>query len=837
MHYGGVRSKLTVYIRGKILTKFIGRDTIKTKNIYKEKVEKMHNYTQVEQLIGDEYREWKDGSNVLICTGTGSGKTTFVKKQLLQYAIEQNKAIVYYCNRRCLRDQNEENFSQYILNQFDIEVIDSTSDTLNNPLKHIYISTYQAAEQFPDPKDAGKMKSLFQIKQEQVNELELKKSKQQKSKKTSVAKRKYNKIAKEEYSEELSIEIIDELNKSTSFFKYGYEHLGETEPTIQLSTEEKEYYRDRINRIYLLPDDDTCVMSESEHDDARRWYNSFNKVIMRSDNIDSKTDDSKIIEPPLDILYYVFDEAHYFVSDAIINAETDKWEKLRYDKRGINVFLTATPEPLFCFFGEYFWARYNNLFDKCEEYYIRLGEISKEMDNPVLSAKKEMALDYKREYCEINGKKVLLDRPARLILCCDIQLMMREKKYDNRYSKMFEYVQELLRYGKEAFDYVYGDNTRADHYQTKYFSSFEDLEMLIQNNIEKTDDKWLIFVDSLDSGKKLEDDLKKVIKESDVVFLNAKDYSSKKKGKQETYERIIKTSSFPCRILIATSFLDCGINLIDEELRHIVLAAHNKTSFLQMLGRVRLQPENTKIQLYIKAYTKTEISGHARKCFTILNNMIRFTYLDQMYSLETNHSKRSLVFYNEYLTFVKEGIKKDGKYGFLQARVQDAFPAGDTKPQEFVIKVVFNRFAGIHYLYLLYYYHYLQSGLFRSDPNYFLKVQLAWLGKSYDEEDWVSDRIEILKKYLEGLCQSGEYLQKDEQSAFRRKCFMYLKNNSKVSKNIYDNIGKDRASKEETPGKKKLNMFFKCLQIPYTIESKMISDKSKRITVWYIVRA
>ena len=64
-----------------------------------------------------------------------------------------------------------------------------------------------------------------------------------------------------------------------------------------------------------------------------------------------------------------------------------------------------------------------------------------------------------------------------------------------------------------------------------------------------------------------------------------------------------------------------------------------------------------------------------------------------------------------------------------------------------------------------------------------------------------------------------------------------LYNNFEVSKNIYDNIGKDRASKEETPGKKKLNMFFKCLQIPYTIESKMISDKSKRITVWYIVRA
>ena len=56
-----------------------------------------------------------------------------------------------------------------------------------------------------------------------------------------------------------------------------------------------------------------------------------------------------------DIMYYIFDEAHYFIADANFNAQTNYW----YEKgsrhsnenfqNSIYVFLTATPEPLTCF--------------------------------------------------------------------------------------------------------------------------------------------------------------------------------------------------------------------------------------------------------------------------------------------------------------------------------------------------------------------------------------------------------------------------------------------------------------------------------------------------------
>ena len=40
----------------------------------------------VSDLIGDEYKSWKEGDHVIIATPTGSGKTTFVIARLLMLA-------------------------------------------------------------------------------------------------------------------------------------------------------------------------------------------------------------------------------------------------------------------------------------------------------------------------------------------------------------------------------------------------------------------------------------------------------------------------------------------------------------------------------------------------------------------------------------------------------------------------------------------------------------------------------------------------------------------------------------------------------------------------------
>lgn len=59
------------------------------------------------ETIGDDYKEWQDGSTIFISSQTGSGKTTFILKELLPYAKEQNKRILYLVNRRVLKEQME----------------------------------------------------------------------------------------------------------------------------------------------------------------------------------------------------------------------------------------------------------------------------------------------------------------------------------------------------------------------------------------------------------------------------------------------------------------------------------------------------------------------------------------------------------------------------------------------------------------------------------------------------------------------------------------------------------------------------------------------------------
>ncbi len=62
----------------------------------------------VSELIGTDYKRWKDEFVVLDC-GTGCGKSYFCLRILGEYARQNNKQILYLCNRRRLRKQIYEN--------------------------------------------------------------------------------------------------------------------------------------------------------------------------------------------------------------------------------------------------------------------------------------------------------------------------------------------------------------------------------------------------------------------------------------------------------------------------------------------------------------------------------------------------------------------------------------------------------------------------------------------------------------------------------------------------------------------------------------------------------
>lgn len=59
----------------------------------------------LEEIIGNQYRNWKSGEWVFISAPTGTGKTTFVLNQLVPEAKNAGKEVLFLSNRTILRDQ------------------------------------------------------------------------------------------------------------------------------------------------------------------------------------------------------------------------------------------------------------------------------------------------------------------------------------------------------------------------------------------------------------------------------------------------------------------------------------------------------------------------------------------------------------------------------------------------------------------------------------------------------------------------------------------------------------------------------------------------------------
>ena len=53
----------------------------------------------ISDIIKDEFKQWTNHKPILISAPTGSGKTTFILKNLLPYVKEQGKYLVYFVNR------------------------------------------------------------------------------------------------------------------------------------------------------------------------------------------------------------------------------------------------------------------------------------------------------------------------------------------------------------------------------------------------------------------------------------------------------------------------------------------------------------------------------------------------------------------------------------------------------------------------------------------------------------------------------------------------------------------------------------------------------------------
>ena len=144
--------------------------------------------------------------------------------------------------------------------------------------------------------------------------------------------------------------------------------------------------------------------------------------------------------------------------------------------------------------------------------------------------------------------------------------------------------------------------TRSHDFSSYSLHFFRDLSDLQPKILEKPHEKWLVFTDSKERGRTFGRALG-----SKCLYLDADS-----KGTTE-WNSIVSSKRFEQQVLITTSALDNGIDIIDPAVKNIAVIADNRTSLIQMMGRKRLG-KSEKINLWVCDLPMKTISARFQQC-------------------------------------------------------------------------------------------------------------------------------------------------------------------------------------------------------------------------------
>ena len=145
-----------------------------------------------------------------------------------------------------------------------------------------------------------------------------------------------------------------------------------------------------------------------------------------------------------------------------------------------------------------------------------------------------------------------------------------------------------------AYDYSF----LADY---DYLNCFyvPDMETLCRKLVN-TPAKSILFIDDIKKASEIKEGLVNtgLCKESDVVVLNADNLNDA--DEKSVVKTLALANRLEPKILITTSVLDNGVSVHDSEVENVVILTESKVSFLQMLGRLRVENVSN-VNLYFLA--------------------------------------------------------------------------------------------------------------------------------------------------------------------------------------------------------------------------------------------
>lgn len=565
-------------------------------------------------------------------------------------------------------------------------------------------------------------------------------------------------------------------------------------------------------------------------------YQSFERVDL------SRKNPSKEVESILSCEYWVMDEGQYFLADGsfnsnilscMINISAEK-------KKRVLIFMTATPQYLFLALGSigFFSQRpSNDIHASVGSNSTRLYQMSSPTNLLKFKETNDHTYQNHKRYLDVMNSTNSFIWMNNIGCVAGYKDSIPKNVFQEKFQKYSDYIEQV---SKEVI--YYKANSEYGYVKPVYFKT------LIQlcEQIEKTPEveKWLIFV----SSKKKGEDIKNYLqpKNIDSVMITAETkYHKKGLGglvpkEYEVYNSIINECKSIVRVTLATAVLDNGVNLKDSALKHLAVLEMNPTTFLQMIGRKRLESPEEQINLYLQSKDTGEIKAYFER--SILQ-YVRFLVELQTVNVEadTVEWKNDERVFNALRRF-QEKYQANGSFRQpFSNYVCKKFSTSRKQQNDFMGGPHLCRFFHpnpVTSIRLMYDYYRMLALLesYENTPEELKKVQkeilwiehqLSWMGLEYDPSCWIDYGQHLAaKKNLELVLSEneGQALSKPTQEQLK-KVIITVVNTSHPPMDT--KIGK--ASKE------KVNAALAELGYQQRIQSKNRSIKGEQRNYWHII--
>ena len=343
--------------------------------------------------------------------------------------------------------------------------------------------------------------------------------------------------------------------------------------------------------------------------------------------------------------------------------------------------------------------------------------------------------------------------------------------------------------------YIYKLPKEYNYINVKYITEDKEIIEIIKN----TKTKSIVFASSIKMGEWLNNNL------SDSVFIKAenKNLESKKVVKE-----LINTSKFSKKVLIATSVLDVGVNISDENIENVIIAHTEETEFLQMLGRIREIQSSQKISLYIyqrnEKYFKNLLNKTIDKKVECCEYLELYGDLNEVLKEEL---KSNSALPNDYKKFLYLKLGNNNKYN-----------------------VYLNKLAPYYWRQLYNLYNRIYEEI-KKDKNYFIKNQLKWLKQ---ENTFANDKfyyLDLKESYMQKLQEAIKREAENIKGGISKyDCAEMLKK----FKPIINDIDTKFMRSDAVLSIKTFNRFCELYNIPYYVAKK--EKKVNRKTMYYLAK-